>query len=329
MYGGTSSEMHRLLLRAAELDETFAKTANFSIDSKGHLEAEFADITQAIHIVQTEMGITGTTALEAGATIEGSVNSMKGAWTNLLTGLANGNANIEQLVDDLVTTIVGDGTESNLGVIGNILPAVETALNGAGKLIENILPIIIDKIPEFIENYLPKILEAGVSIVLEIALGLVKAIPSLVKTIPQIISSIIDVFKSKSGDFANIGKSIVDGIKNGILKSWDALVGWVSAKWNSLMSIFSINVGKSSGTSAVNGSHANGLSYVPFDGYIAELHKGEAVLTSLEADDYRKGKTNNSGNVNIVQNIYSEAKTAADLMQEALYMQERAVWLGV
>ena len=64
---------------------------------------------------------------------------------------------------------------------------------------------------------------------------------------------------------------------------------------------------------------------MPFDGYIAELHKGEQVLTASEAKAYRQG----GGSVNVVQNIYSQAKTAADLMQEAKYQQERAVLLGV
>ena len=80
-----------------------------------------------------------------------------------------------------------------------------------------------------------------------------------------------------------------------------------------------------SGGAAVDGSHAGGLSYVPYDGYIAELHRGERVLTAKEAAGYNNQKPS----VNIVQNIYSEAKTAADLMQEAIYQQERAVILGV
>lgn len=227
-YGGTKEEMQRLLDHAETLPGALGRDFDIS---------NYADIVEAIHLVQGEMGIAGATALEAGTTIEGSVNSMKSAWTNLITGLSDESADIEQLVDDLVTTIVGDGTESNLGVIGNILPAIETALNGAGKLIEKILPIIIDKIPEFIENYLPKILEAGVSIVLEIALGLVKAIPSLVKTIPQIISSVVDVFKSKSGDFANIGKNIVDGIKQGIANAWNNLVSWFKGLFGDLIGI--------------------------------------------------------------------------------------------
>ena len=80
----------------------------------------------------------------------------------------------------------------------------------------------------------------------------------------------------------------------------------------------------------INGSHAGGLDFVPFDNYIAALHKGEMVLTSYEADLYRKGHEEKSvRHVSIIQNIYSEAKTAADLMQEAKYQAETAVLLGV
>jgi hypothetical protein len=75
----------------------------------------------------------------------------------------------------------------------------------------------------------------------------------------------------------------------------------------------------------VDGSHAGGLDYVPFDGYVADLHKGEQMLTAEEARDNRRG----GKVVSVVQNIYSQAKTAADLMQEAKYQQERAVLFGV
>lgn len=81
---------------------------------------------------------------------------------------------------------------------------------------------------------------------------------------------------------------------------------------------------------SINGSHAGGLDFVPFDNYIAALHKGEMVLTSYEADLYRKGHEEKSvRSVSVVQYIYSEAKTAADLMQEAKYQAETAVLLGV
>ena len=81
-YGGTQQEMYRLLSRAKELDETF--DAEFSLSAKGTLEAEFADIIEAIHIVQKDMGITGSTADEAASTISGSLSMTKAAWENLL-----------------------------------------------------------------------------------------------------------------------------------------------------------------------------------------------------------------------------------------------------
>ena len=79
--------MYRLLSDAKEIDKTI--DAVFSIDAKGHLTAGYADIVRAIHIVQTEMGITGTTAKEAGETIQGSFGMMKSAWQNLVTGMAD------------------------------------------------------------------------------------------------------------------------------------------------------------------------------------------------------------------------------------------------
>lgn len=277
-YGGTKTEMERLLADAEKISGI-----RYDISS-------FADITQAIHVMQEEMGIAGATALEAGTTIEGSVNSMKSAWTNLITGLSDENADIEQLVDDLVTTIVGDGTESNLGVIGNILPAVETALNGAGKLIEKILPIIIDKIPEFIENYLPKILEAGVSIILELAIGLVKAIPSLVKTIPKIISGVVDVFKSKSGDFANIGKNIIDGIKQGISNAWNNLVKWFKGLFGDLLGIAKKILGIHSPSALFRDQIGKNIALGLAEGIDENKDKATKAASKMAKDVYDKSK---------------------------------------
>ena len=206
------------------------KATDYQIDNLADAQSALLDYIEM-------QGLSGYASMEAANTISGSVASMKSAWENLLTGLADGNADIGQLVDNLVTTIVGDGTEGNLGVIGNILPAVETALNGAGKLIDKALPIIIDKIPEFIEKYLPKILESGVSIILQLALGLIKAIPSLIKTIPEIISSVVSAFKSKSGEFSSIGKNIIDGIKRGIQNAWYNLKNWFKNLFGDLIGI--------------------------------------------------------------------------------------------
>jgi hypothetical protein len=185
-YGGTKTEMERLIKDAAALDS--------SIDANS---LSFDNIVKAINVVQTEMGITGTTALEAGRTISGSIASMKASWTNLLTGLADGNADLEQLVNNLVTSIVGDGTENNLGVLGNVMPAVKTALTGASKLVGELLPSIVKEIPAIISENLPILAGAAISIIAELANGIVDAIPKLVDSIIDVLDKIIDVLTDK------------------------------------------------------------------------------------------------------------------------------------
>mgnify|MGYP002520080569 CR=1 FL=1 len=120
-------------------------------------------------------------------------------------------------------------------------------------------------------------------------------------------------------------REIVNKIKSGISSAWNGLVSWFNSLWNSLFSNRNVNVNVGYGGST-RSSRAGGLDYVPYDGYIAMLHKGEKVLTADEAKGYNGNRT---GVVNVVQNIYSEAKTAADLMQEAIYQQEMAVFLSV
>ena len=271
-YGGTKEEMQRLIAKAAELSDT--------VDAQS---MSFANIVEAIHVVQKDMGITGTTALEAGRTISGSVGAMKSAWTNLVTGLADGNADIGQLVDNLVTTIVGDGTENNLGVLGNVLPAVEKALLGAGKLIKSAVPILVEMLPGLLEQILPVLISAAtdlvrsvvavlpqivqlvidilpelldfvvdalidnapmlivaaVELVLALAAGLIDAIPRLIQAIPTIIKETVDGFKKSENikKFMDVGKNIIDGIKDGIKNAWNNLVSWFKGLFGDLIGV--------------------------------------------------------------------------------------------
>lgn len=168
-YGGTKSEMERLIKDANKLKVANGEMADLTIDS-------YADIVEAIHLIQDEMDITETTAQEAGTTIQGSIGSMQAAWQDLLTGLADGNADIETLVNNLITTIVGDGTETNLGVLGNIMPAVRTVFSGIGTLIGELAPVITEEVPALVTEILPSLLEAAS----ETVLTLITAIPSFV-----------------------------------------------------------------------------------------------------------------------------------------------------
>lgn len=116
-YGGTKAEMERLLEDAAKIKAANGEMVTYSIDS-------FADMVDAIHVVQMEMGITGTTANEAESTIEGSIASMKSAWSNLATGMADETADMEQLTQDFVDSV---GTAAK-----NIIPRVQQIVIGVG-----------------------------------------------------------------------------------------------------------------------------------------------------------------------------------------------------
>lgn len=212
-YGGTKEEMQRLIADAAELSDT--------VDAQS---MSFDNIVEAIHVVQTEMGITGTTAKEAGTTIQGSVASMKSAWTNLLTGLADGNADIEQLVDDLVTTVVGDGTESNLGVLGNILPAVETALNGASALVRKALPKIVEIIPTIINDNLPVLAEAAVGIIQSLIDGISQNQEMLFETIFGVVTYLAESFITMLPQIVELGLNLIVSLANGIAESLPELI---------------------------------------------------------------------------------------------------------
>ena len=133
MYGGTQSEMQRLIKDAAALDS--------SIDANS---LSFGNIVKAINVVQKEMGIYGTTALEAEKTISGSLNAMKGAWDNLITGIADDNADFDTLINNMV--------ESAGAFAGNILPRIEVALGGIANLIEKLAPVIVEKIPSLVNT---------------------------------------------------------------------------------------------------------------------------------------------------------------------------------
>lgn len=203
-YGGTQAEMQRLLKDAEKLSGKKYKLGNFK------------DMAEAIHVVQTEMGITGTTAKEASTTIEGSVNSAKAAWTNLVSGMSQDNADMDKLINEFIESV---------GVAaGNILPRIETALGGVGSLIEKLLPVIVDAIPDVIENLLPKLLSSGTNIVLTLVQGIAAAIPSLLKVLNQLFTVLLEkipeFFNSISELFSNGGTA---NIMNMLLTLFNSL----------------------------------------------------------------------------------------------------------
>lgn len=250
-YGGTKEEMQRLIDDANALNAAQGKYTNYSIES-------YADIVSAIHDVQVEMGIYGTTADEASTTIQGSVSSMKAAWSNLLTGIADDNANFktltEQFVDSLVTVgeniiprinIIIQGltqliTEASQTIIPMAvqillenLPSIVSAgmdliialvsgiLDNIDMLIDCVLEMVDVIVDKLIDN-LPKLIDGGIRLIAALAKGLIRAIPNLVSKIPQIISSIVKGLISGIPAIFDVGKNIVEGLWHGIknMGSW-------------------------------------------------------------------------------------------------------------
>ena len=153
-YGGTQEEMKRLLSDAEKLTGQ-----RYDISS-------FADITQAIHAIQTQMDITGTTAKEASTTISGSWGSLKAAFQNVLVGLTTGGDMFDQSLDALINTAVTFGQ--------NIIPAIKGALSGVGYLIEGLAPVIGETIPPLINDLAPTLANSAVSLISSLVNGLVQ-----------------------------------------------------------------------------------------------------------------------------------------------------------
>lgn len=140
-YGGTKSELQRLLADAEQFSAAQGKVRDFSVDS-------YSDIVEAIHIVQDEMGITGTTAEEAATTIEGSVNMAKAAWDNWLAGLGNEDADMEGLTDQLVQSVVIAGE--------NIIPRVGQIMTTLGQTVADYAPDVGLYLRDALINVLPE-----------------------------------------------------------------------------------------------------------------------------------------------------------------------------
>ncbi len=210
-YGGTKEEMQRLLDDANALNAAQGNYTNYTISS-------YADIVDAIHTVQTEMGITGTTQLEASTTIQGSIASMKAAYDNFITGLGDQNADITELSTNLLSSAVT--------VAENILPVVETVLGNIGTFVQEKGPEMIEKFVSYAIEKLPQVIELGMKMVLAIAKGLAENLPQIVRSVLEMMATIVKTFISSLPDIVDVGKQIVKGLWEGI----KAMGSWIKEK---------------------------------------------------------------------------------------------------
>lgn len=196
-YGGTKEEMERLL-------EDASKISGIKYDI-----SSFADVTQAIHVMQESMEISGTTSKEASETIEGSINSVKGAWENLLVGITNPDADWDKLIQNLVDTVTAAGE--------NILPAVGSALVGVSALIRDLFPMIAQEIPTLISEILPQLVDTGISVVNSLITGIQQNLPALMEGAIQIVTSIGNAIITMLPQILTIAMQLIQTIINGII----------------------------------------------------------------------------------------------------------------
>lgn len=204
-YGGTQAEMARLINDSGVLGDTIQVTAETVND------VSFDKIIEAIHVVQTEMGITGTTAKEASTTIQGSIASMKGAWANLMTAIAAEDWDIGVYVDNFVTSVQT--------VAQNVIPRVQQILSGIGELITAIVPMIAEQLPVLIEQVLPSLLTAGTSLLQGLLQGIIVALPIIANSAVDIVTTLAQFLIEQAPLLIETAGQVVATIVQGLMEA--------------------------------------------------------------------------------------------------------------
>ena len=269
-YGGTQAEMERLLADAEKISGI-----KYDISS-------YADIVDAIHVVQTEMGITGTTAEEAASTIQGSFGMMKSAWQNLVTGMADpdqdlgvlvgnftdsvviaGNnliPRIQELLPRIVeatTSLIGTVSEQLPAILGTVLPSlVEGATNlvtGLMASLPSVLSVLADVAPTVINTLvpalielLPQITQTGIDVIVSLAQGIADALPQLIPAATDAIIKIVEVLTSPEnlGDLIDAALAIILALVDGLVDATPKLIAAVPDVISNLVTAIIANMPK-------------------------------------------------------------------------------------
>lgn len=172
-YGGTKDEMERLLADAEKISGVKYDISNLN------------DVYSAIHVIQTEMDITGTSAKEAGTTVSGSVNMMKSAWSNLLAQMTSSEGgDVTGAMKNLVISIFGDGTDTNLGVLGNVVPSII-------RLGESIGPALLTAFTVSFEQIRTQLHGVGINSVTDLANGIMSSSQQMITSGTAMINNLI------------------------------------------------------------------------------------------------------------------------------------------
>lgn len=191
-YGGTKTEMERLLADAEKITGIQYDISNLN------------DVYEAIHVIQTELGITGTTAAEASTTIQGSVASMKAAWENLLVGLADDTQDFDALLSAFIDSV---------GTVGkNLLPRIQVVLSGIVRLVTELGPMLAAELPGVASSVLPGLIEGAASL-----------IGALAGALPELLQTVIDVMMEQGPSLIQAGADLLGSLYEGLTEALPGL----------------------------------------------------------------------------------------------------------
>lgn len=197
-FGGTKSEMERLLVEAEKLSGIKYDISNLN------------DVFEAIHVIQTEMGITGTTAKEASSTLQGSFQMMKSAWDNLVTGMADPKQDLGVLIGNVV--------DSGVTVLNNLIPRIAETVPRIITGLGTVIGTIGAQLPSLLSTLLPVVINAGK----QIASGLFNSITSVFDNIGEITAK-------ASAFMSYLGEGIKEKIPEVISNALPMLLGFSEA----------------------------------------------------------------------------------------------------
>lgn len=204
-YGGTKEEMARLLKDAEKISGI-----KYDLSS-------YADVVSAIHVMQEEMGIAGTTAKEASTTISGSIGMVKASWENVVTYMGSGDT--DQLYDAIDNFVSSVETAA-----GNLIPVVEKALLGIADLVSQLAPQIAEKLPAMITDAAPKLIDAAGTAIEALAHGLVEAIPQLMPTVIELIMQLGQMIIEMAPDLVKCGIDLIVQLALGLAQALPELI---------------------------------------------------------------------------------------------------------
>ena len=342
-YGGTQAEMQRLLTDAEKISGVHYDLGNL------------ADMYNAIHEIQQEMGITGTTAREAATTLTGSFAAMKAAAQNVLGNWSTGadlKAPLQALTDTVRTYLVG-----------NLLPMIGNMLQGIPQIIYGLVPEVVQTgtellgslaqgftqgIPDFLANALPQLLsftenlrenagefvDAGLDMITQLANGLIAGLPDLLAYVPDIIINICGIINDNLPKILAEGVSLVVQLGVGIVKAVpDLLANWkkiLQAVLSVISAVNWLNIGKNILTGVANGVKSMGSSMLA--AFKGGFSSALAWIKSLPSQAVQWGKNliqsfinGLTGKGNVVGNV-ATAATAGFTIADAASRDELADW---